>query len=180
MFTPSLKVSGNSLRPKNSPFSGASTRLAPKYGPDRSSVSTERLPVRTQPYNRLFPSCLHHYKSEARCKVFVMKISFHSYANKTNFYMKSFTLSFAFYNEVHSNSEMAYSSYCFIGSGFGGKQGSIKRILAHQSLHVNLSSTVVYSKHESSLRQDPTLIFRYFLLVFMFSGCYSPIFNFIV
>ena len=59
--------------------------------------------------NRPFPSCLEpHYESEAKCKVFVMKISFHSYANKTNFHMKSFALSLAFI-EVHSNSEMAYS-----------------------------------------------------------------------
>ena len=26
---------------------------------------------------------------EAKCKVFIMKISFHSYENKTNFYMKN-------------------------------------------------------------------------------------------
>ena len=31
-----------------------------------------------------------------KCKVFVMKISFHSYANKTNFHMKSFAFSLAF------------------------------------------------------------------------------------
>ena len=32
--------------------------------------------------NSPFPSCCEpHYKSEATCKVFVMKISFHSYAN---------------------------------------------------------------------------------------------------
>ena len=31
-----------------------------------------------------------------KCKVFVKKISFHSYANKTNFHMKSFVLSLAF------------------------------------------------------------------------------------
>ena len=31
--------------------------------------------------------------SEAKCKVFVMKISFRSYANKTNFHMKSVALS---------------------------------------------------------------------------------------
>ena len=37
-----------------------------------------------------------HYKSEAKCKVFVMKISFYSYANKSNFRMKSFVLGFAF------------------------------------------------------------------------------------
>ena len=31
-----------------------------------------------------------------KCKVFVMKISFYSYANKNNFHMKSFALTFAF------------------------------------------------------------------------------------
>ena len=39
-----------------------------------------------------------------------MRISIHSYANKTNFHMKSFALSLAFNNEVYSNSEIAY--YC--------------------------------------------------------------------
>ena len=37
-----------------------------------------------------------HYENEAVCKVVIMEISFHSYANKTNFHMKSFALSFAF------------------------------------------------------------------------------------
>ena len=37
-----------------------------------------------------------HYESEAKCKVLVMKISFHSYANKTNFHTKSFALTLAF------------------------------------------------------------------------------------
>ena len=47
--------------------------------------------------SRPFPSCFEpHYESEAKYKVFVMKISFHSYANKTNFHIKSFALSLAF------------------------------------------------------------------------------------
>ena len=47
--------------------------------------------------NRPFLSCFDsHYESEAKCKVFVMKISFHSYANITNFHMISFALSLAF------------------------------------------------------------------------------------
>ena len=47
--------------------------------------------------NRPFPSCFEpHYESEAKCKVFVMKISFHSSCNKTNFHVKSFALSLAF------------------------------------------------------------------------------------
>ena len=46
--------------------------------------------------NRPFPSCFEpHYESEAKCKVFVMKISFYSYANKTNFHMNSFAFSLA-------------------------------------------------------------------------------------
>ena len=48
-------------------------------------------------FNRPFSTCFEpHYESEAKCKVFVMKISFHSYANKTNFRMKSFALSLTF------------------------------------------------------------------------------------
>ena len=47
--------------------------------------------------NRPFPNCFEpHNESEAKCKVFVMKISFHSYANKTNFLMKRFALSLTF------------------------------------------------------------------------------------
>ena len=47
--------------------------------------------------NGPFPSCCEpHYKSEAKCKVFIMIISFHSYANKTNFQMETFALSLAF------------------------------------------------------------------------------------
>ena len=37
-----------------------------------------------------------HYESEAKCKASVMKIRFHSNANKTNFHMESFALSLAF------------------------------------------------------------------------------------
>ena len=45
----------------------------------------------------LFPSCFEpHYESKTKCKVFVVKISFHTYANKTNFHMKSLTLSLAY------------------------------------------------------------------------------------
>ena len=32
-----------------------------------------------------FRVAVKHYESEAKCKVFIMKIIFHSYANKTNF-----------------------------------------------------------------------------------------------
>ena len=48
-------------------------------------------------HNRPFPSCFKpHCKSEDKCKVFIMKISFHPYANKMNFHTKSFALSLAF------------------------------------------------------------------------------------
>ena len=44
-----------------------------------------------------FLSCFEpHYESEAKCKVFVIKISRHSYPNKTNFHVKSFAFSLAF------------------------------------------------------------------------------------
>ena len=47
--------------------------------------------------NRPFPSCFEpHYESEAKCKVFVRKIYFHSYANKTYFSYEKFALSLAF------------------------------------------------------------------------------------
>ena len=46
--------------------------------------------------NKPFPSCFEpHYEREASCIGF-MKISFHSYAYKTNFHMKSVALSLAF------------------------------------------------------------------------------------
>ena len=57
------------------------------------------------------PSCFElHNESEARGKVFVMKISFHSHANKTNFQMKSFALT-CFHSELHNNLEMANYSH---------------------------------------------------------------------
>ena len=47
--------------------------------------------------NRPFLSCFEpHYENEAKCKFVVIKISFHSYANKTNFHVKSFVLCLAF------------------------------------------------------------------------------------
>ena len=49
-------------------------------------------------FNRPSPSCCEpQHESEASFMVFIMKISFlHSYANKTNFHLKSFALSLAF------------------------------------------------------------------------------------
>ena len=45
--------------------------------------------------NRPFSSCFKsHYESEASCTVFIMNISFHSYANKTIFHMKTLHLTF--------------------------------------------------------------------------------------
>ena len=49
------------------------------------------------PINRPFPSYFEpHYESKAKCKVFVLKISCHLYADKTRFHMKSFALNLAF------------------------------------------------------------------------------------
>ena len=46
---------------------------------------------------RPFPSFFEpHCENNAKCKVFVMKISLHSYANKSNSHMESFELSLAF------------------------------------------------------------------------------------
>ena len=42
------------------------------------------LAIRNRPFSCRFEP---HYESEASCIVFVMNISFHSYANKTNFHM---------------------------------------------------------------------------------------------
>ena len=43
-----------------------------------------------------FSSCFEpRYESEAKCIFIIMKISFYSYANKTNFHIESFALSFA-------------------------------------------------------------------------------------
>ena len=54
-------------------------------------------PIRKFYTNRPFPSCFEpHYEIEAKCKAFVLKISFHSNANKTNFHMNSFALSLSF------------------------------------------------------------------------------------
>ena len=55
------------------------------------------LPVFCVTLNRPFPSCFEpHSQSEAKCKTFHVKISFHSNANKTNFHMKRFALILAF------------------------------------------------------------------------------------
>ena len=47
-------------------------------------------------YESAFVIIWPQYESEAKCRVFIMKISFHSYANKTDFHMKTFTLILAF------------------------------------------------------------------------------------
>ena len=47
--------------------------------------------------NSIFTSCFEpHYDNETKCTVFIMKISFHSSANKPKFHTKSFVLSLAF------------------------------------------------------------------------------------
>ena len=47
--------------------------------------------------NKPFPSCFEpRCESEAKSKVFILKISFHSYGKKTNSHMKSYALDIAF------------------------------------------------------------------------------------
>ena len=62
--------------------------------------------------NGPFPSCIEpHYESKAKCKVFIVKISFDSHSNKTNFRVKSFALSLAFIIRLHLTAtqwEMAF------------------------------------------------------------------------
>ena len=41
-------------------------------------------------------SAIGHFRVALKCKVFIMKINFHSYVDKTNFHMKSFAYSLAF------------------------------------------------------------------------------------
>ena len=55
-----------------------------------------------------------------------MKISFHLYANKTNFHMKSVCGYPRIHNEVHSNSEMTYffiTLYIIVLLTFQGDRG---------------------------------------------------------
>ena len=75
-----------------------------------SNLKQIKLKKKKQKINWPFPSCCEpQYQSESKCKIFNMKISFHSYANKTNFHMKSFAPWPLLQNEVHRNTEMAYS-----------------------------------------------------------------------
>ena len=65
--------------------------------------------------NRPFPSCFEpHCESEAKCKDFVMSISFHSYANKTNFHMKSFAPSVAFIVRFTATRKWPIRFHCWI------------------------------------------------------------------
>ena len=53
-------------------------------------------PITGDEVNRPFTSCCEpHFESGAKCKVYIMKITFHSYINKTNFHNKSFAVSLA-------------------------------------------------------------------------------------
>ena len=69
--------------------------------------------------NRPFPSCFEpHCESEAKCKGYIMKISFHSYADKTNFHMKSLALTppppLPFHNEVERTRKWVFDSLSVI------------------------------------------------------------------
>ena len=57
--------------------------------------------------NRPFPSYFEpHYESEASCKVFIMKISFYSYAKKKLIVNEKLCTLPRLCNEVQKNSEM--------------------------------------------------------------------------
>ena len=59
----------------------------------------------TKILNRPFASCCEpHYESEAKCEVFII----HSYAKKTDFYMKSFALSLTFIMRFTTTIRHAY------------------------------------------------------------------------
>ena len=68
-------------------------------------------------------SSLPHYESEAKGKVFVMKISCDSYVNKTKFDMKSFAPSLAFIMRFTARCTLSVSDiiripdHGFMGSG---------------------------------------------------------------
>ena len=49
-----------------------------------------------------------HHESEANCKVLIMKITFPSYANKTNFHMNRFVFSLAFITRLTATRQVAY------------------------------------------------------------------------
>ena len=90
---------GTPSRPPFSPSLGASPELGKKNkhrSPDVRLESPGVCAALQSNANRPFPNRFEpHYESKAKSKVFIMKISFHSNANKTNFYMKNFALSLA-------------------------------------------------------------------------------------
>lgn len=63
---------------------------------------------------RLFPSCREpHYEDEAKCKVFIMKLSFHSYAKETNFHMKCFARSLTFIMRFSATRRYLFKMFYF-------------------------------------------------------------------
>ena len=102
---------------------------------------------------RPFPSCFEpRYGNEAKCKDF-LKLSFHSYANKANFHMKSFALSLAFamrFTAIRKWSIVARRATNFIlGKAKLTKQGTKREFNKSQlfvTLRVHSSLVVVILK----------------------------------
>ena len=101
--------------------------------------------------NRPFPSCFEPpYENEATCNVFVMKISFHSYANKTNYHMKRFALRLAFLVRFTATRkwpiyllEFALSSSVVVVPGENRPQ---KICSTFTDLHINQATFCPFSK----------------------------------
>ena len=74
-----------------------------------------RLFVSLQPWLNI-PSNIPRYESEDKCKVLIMKISFHSFANKTNFRMKSFALSLSFVMRFIASRKWPFYSSVYFSS----------------------------------------------------------------
>ena len=62
----------------------------------------------------MYRSCTIDHESEASCIVFIIKVSFHSCVNKTNFYMKSFALSLAFVMRLEATRNVTVILYSVI------------------------------------------------------------------
>ena len=74
--------------------------------------------------NRPFPSCFEPHCSKAKCKVFIMKISFNSYANKTNyFHLKNFALSLAFIVRFTATRKWPHSNSFLLLMRYRGGEG---------------------------------------------------------
>ena len=110
--------------------------------------------------NRPFPSCFEpHYERETKCKVFITKISFHSNADKTNFFKWKALHLASLSNEVYSNSKIGVIGLTHI-------QTNLKKLLRivsylsridHQVI-LHFYWGIVLSKFVLSVRIATTLI----------------------